>query len=375
MGIRFAGRPPAFIQAGLAGALGTVEVRPLDLVCAYGTLANGGVHMPPRMILEVRDRRARSSGGRRRRASARSARDRVPGHRHPEGQHRLPSVNPIWAAKLAIRNGPGGTAPACRGQDRHGERRARPLDVRVPRAAGQPEGARAGRRRVAGQQRPFDAAVGEPGDLAHGRRAAVAIVMRRLTNGEPVTDFRQPERPRPRARSTPGPAGRPGPWTRETRTELFRVGTQPGAPQRRGPPGPAVLRRVRHWMVDPVKAELGPRRGTRRCRLARPRPARASGWAARSDRGRRSSGAGPAGAGPSSGRAVPAPKPAHGNGNGNGPPPGHGPAGGPPGQPPASPPAVTQPRRRRPGARSRRARPDRRRGGPGGPHGAIAMRS
>ena len=40
--------------AGLAGALGTVEVRPLDLTSAYGTFANGGVHVPPRMILEVR---------------------------------------------------------------------------------------------------------------------------------------------------------------------------------------------------------------------------------------------------------------------------------------------------------------------------------
>ncbi len=44
----------AYLQAGLAGALGTVEVRPLDLTSAYGTFANGGVHVPPRMILEVR---------------------------------------------------------------------------------------------------------------------------------------------------------------------------------------------------------------------------------------------------------------------------------------------------------------------------------
>ena len=48
------GRPEAFLQSGLAGALGTVEVRPLDLTSAYGTIANGGVHVPPRMILDVR---------------------------------------------------------------------------------------------------------------------------------------------------------------------------------------------------------------------------------------------------------------------------------------------------------------------------------
>ena len=54
MGIRFAGGREAFLQAGLAGALGTVEVRPFDLTSAYGTIANGGVRVPPRMVLEIR---------------------------------------------------------------------------------------------------------------------------------------------------------------------------------------------------------------------------------------------------------------------------------------------------------------------------------
>ncbi|MDX6585497.1 MAG: penicillin-binding protein, partial [Solirubrobacterales bacterium] len=54
-GIRFTGGRKAFMQAGLAGAIGTVEVRPLDLTSAYGALANGGVHVPTRMILEVKD--------------------------------------------------------------------------------------------------------------------------------------------------------------------------------------------------------------------------------------------------------------------------------------------------------------------------------
>ena len=54
MGIQFQGGEKRYLQAGLAGALGTVEVTPLDLTSAFGTLANGGVHVPPRMILEVR---------------------------------------------------------------------------------------------------------------------------------------------------------------------------------------------------------------------------------------------------------------------------------------------------------------------------------
>src|SRR4029079_13805882 len=54
-GIRFAGGKKAFLQSGLAGAIGTVELTPIDLTSAFGTLANGGLRMPTRMILEVRD--------------------------------------------------------------------------------------------------------------------------------------------------------------------------------------------------------------------------------------------------------------------------------------------------------------------------------
>jgi peptidoglycan glycosyltransferase len=43
-------------DAGLALALGVAETRPLDLVSAYGTLANGGKRIPPTTILAVRDR-------------------------------------------------------------------------------------------------------------------------------------------------------------------------------------------------------------------------------------------------------------------------------------------------------------------------------
>src|SRR6476646_10571258 len=53
LGLNFTGGRTAFLQAGLAGAIGTVEVKPIDLTSAYGTIANGGVRVPPRMILEI----------------------------------------------------------------------------------------------------------------------------------------------------------------------------------------------------------------------------------------------------------------------------------------------------------------------------------
>ncbi len=40
-------------QAGLAGALGTVEVRPLDMTAAFGAFGNGGKVTKPRYILKV----------------------------------------------------------------------------------------------------------------------------------------------------------------------------------------------------------------------------------------------------------------------------------------------------------------------------------
>ncbi len=43
-------------DAGLALALGVQEVRPVDLVTAYGTLANGGRHIGHTTILAIRDR-------------------------------------------------------------------------------------------------------------------------------------------------------------------------------------------------------------------------------------------------------------------------------------------------------------------------------
>ncbi len=105
MGIRFTGGRKAFLQAGLAGALGTVEVRPLDLTSAYGTIANGGVRVPPRMVLEVRTAdgrlvwKAPAPEGERA-ISAQTAfmvSDILAGNTDP-------AVNDIWAEKLALRN-------------------------------------------------------------------------------------------------------------------------------------------------------------------------------------------------------------------------------------------------------------------------------
>ena len=83
-------------------------------------------------------------------------------------------------------------------------------------------------------------------------------VVRQLTNGQPVTDF-QPPKGLVRARIDAWSGGAPGPWTRQTRTELFRVGTQPGAKGEIDQPGLLYSASCGTWVVDPLKAELGPR--------------------------------------------------------------------------------------------------------------------
>ena len=90
------------------------------------TIANGGVQVPPRMVLEVRAPTGGSSGrqasppasGRSPPAAAYLVTDILPGNTDP-------AQNDIWAEKLQLR-GRGRSPPAAGGgQDRHHQRRAR----------------------------------------------------------------------------------------------------------------------------------------------------------------------------------------------------------------------------------------------------------
>jgi membrane peptidoglycan carboxypeptidase len=100
--------------AELALALGVQEVRPVDLVTAYGTLANGGKEIGHTTILSVKDTNGKDLPG-------------VPPYAPPAGKQAVspqaafivtdilagntnPSVNPFWG-KFAI-DGPGGRRPA-----------------------------------------------------------------------------------------------------------------------------------------------------------------------------------------------------------------------------------------------------------------------
>jgi len=254
--MRFAGGREAFLQAGLAGALGTVEVRPLDLASAYGTIANGGVHEAPRMVLEVRGpdgtvvwaapkpegTRAVSAG------AAYEVTDILAGNTDP-------AQNDIWAAKTELR-GPDG-------------KRRRPAAVKTgttndardlgtygflpPRkdGVGLVVGVWMGN-----SDHSFPRAA-KPATSLTAAAPLWRAFMREYTKKWPVTSFHRPKDV-VHATIDKWSGGKPGPWTQATIKEWFIRGTQPGAARAIDRPGLLYRLSCGSWRVDPVQAELGP---------------------------------------------------------------------------------------------------------------------
>ena len=260
LGLQFLGGKKAFEQAGLAGALGTVEVRPLDLVSAFGTIADNGVHLPPRMILEVQDQAGNVvwtaptvEEAQTRAIQASSAylvTDILAGNTDAR-------QNPIWAKVLALHNGPGGTRrPAAVKTGTANDARALstygflapPADPSKPALA------------VGVWIGNSDHSTPRARNPAISLTAAAPLwhsFVSRLTQGTPIATF-HPPKGIVSARIDAWSGGAPGPWTRSTRTELFRAGTQPGAKGQVDPNGLLYSPGCAGWMVDPVKAEVGP---------------------------------------------------------------------------------------------------------------------
>ena len=98
--------------------IGTLEVHPIDLLGAYGAIANGGVLMPRHVDPQGRSTRTATPSGRPRHEAAGGQHvvepaGRLHHHRHPGRQHRR-QVNPFWGLGDLRRQDP----PAGRLQDR-----------------------------------------------------------------------------------------------------------------------------------------------------------------------------------------------------------------------------------------------------------------
>jgi len=257
MGLRFTGGRDAYLQAGLAGALGTVEVRPVDLTSAYGTLANGGVRVPPRMILAIEGPDGKVVW----QAPTPEGTAAV----SPQAAFLVTDIlagntdkkqNPIWAAKLAIFNGKGGSR--------------RPAAVKTGTSNDARDLATYGFLAPSTDDHPSIAVGVWMGNSDHSnpraKEPAISLTaaaplwhafVRDYTKSWPVADFKRPKG-LVKATIDAWSGGKPGPWTRAKTTAWFIAGTQPGARKAIDPDGLLYSRSCGGYRVDLVKAELGP---------------------------------------------------------------------------------------------------------------------
>lgn len=257
LGINFAGGTDTFLQAGLAAGIGTVETKPIELTSAFGGIANGGVHVPTRMILSITDAnghvvyQAPQPQGTQVFSAQTSflMSDILAGNSDPK-------QNRIWATALELTNTPNGarrpaaaktgTTDNVRDLSTYGYL-APPTD---PNAPGLAVGVWLGN---------SDHSAPRTNNPATSLAAANMwrSFVRDYTKSWPNAGFTPPPGV-VKATIDAWSGGKPGPWTRQTRQEWFAAGTQPGGPNQIDPDGLLYANRCGYWWVDPVKAELGP---------------------------------------------------------------------------------------------------------------------
>jgi membrane peptidoglycan carboxypeptidase len=257
LGLRFTGGRDAFLAGGLASAIGTIEVRPLDLTAAYGAFGNGGVLMAPRMILEIRDSRGNVVWE----APDAEGREAV----SPETAYLVTDIlvgntdgkqNPFWSRVLEVLNGPDderrtmavktGTSNDARDLSTYGY-----LPPAEEDGTGWSVGVWMGNSDFSRPQAK------SPATSLTAAAPMWRAFVRELTNKTPITSF---ERPDTIVEATIDlwSGGAPGPWTRSTRKELFTAGTEPGSETAIDVPGLLYSRCGGTWAVDVIHAEMGP---------------------------------------------------------------------------------------------------------------------
>ena len=232
-------------DAGLAGAIGTVEVRPIDMVAAFGAFGNGGKVTRPRHILKVED----SDGNVIYQAgdptttqvwspqTAYIMADILKGNTNPE-------VNTVWGPIFELRNTPDGslremavktgTTNNLKDYSTYGFLPIPKSDKKPALSVGVWYGnSDSSSPNLSSQVFSMDTA---------GRTWQAFV--RDYTAGWPVARFKRPSKGIVASTIDMYTGGAPGAWTRGTRTELFIQGTQPERQARGRPAGPDVLARL-----------------------------------------------------------------------------------------------------------------------------------
>ncbi len=258
LGINFPQGEDQFLRAGSAGAIGTVEVRMLDLLSAFGTFGNGGVRTAPRMVLRVE-----GADGRQVYETGEPVQSRA---LSPEASYLItdilsgnadPEENLLWGPRFELHNGPGGqrrplalktgTTDDTRDLTTYGYM-APPADPGRPAIA---VGAWMGN-----SDHSIPAGVGDEDEIfsSAGPGRIWNAFMRDYTRSWPVSDFRRPDTVVSRTIDAFS-GGRPGPWTEAVTTESFIAGTEPGSPRSPDQAGLLYTFDCGQWWVDPESAE------------------------------------------------------------------------------------------------------------------------
>jgi peptidoglycan glycosyltransferase len=249
--------PRQILQAGLAGAIGTVEVNMLQYTAAFASMGNSGVYVPPRSILEIRD----------------SAGELIYHSGQPQGEQVIspqaaflvsdilkgntdPAENPQFGPLFAIDNGPEGERrPAAIKTGTTNDLRdlsaygfvAPPADPSAPQLMVGVWMGNSDHSPPASSDQVVFASSG-PGQVWRS-------FVRDYTNGQPLAQFTPPATGLVQADIDAWSGGLPGPWTTQMKREWFIAGTEPGAKGEIDPAGLLYRQDCGIWFVDITQVE------------------------------------------------------------------------------------------------------------------------
>jgi membrane peptidoglycan carboxypeptidase len=255
-GFTFINGPKHLEQAGLAGAIGTVEVRLIDLLAAYGAFGNGGVVNSPRYILKVLDSRGQEIYNARKpvgkqvwsEQAAFIVSDILKGNTNP-------ADNSVWGPRFKITNGPGGSyRPAAMKTGTTNDNR----DYSTYGYLAPPRGADGVALAVGVWMGNSDHSAPNLSRILYASDGPAQVwkaFIRDYMNGKPVADFRPPKRGLVSQTIDAFSGGQPGPWTRATTQEWFITGTQPGRRNAIDRPGLIYTQGCGSYLVNLMPAE------------------------------------------------------------------------------------------------------------------------
>ena len=256
-GLTFINGPQHLDQAGLAGAIGTVEVKPLEMTAAFGAFGNGGKVTRPRYVLRVEDSRGNVIY---------KAGDPVTTQVwSPQAAYIMadilsgntnPAENTIWGPRFQLTNGPGGvrrTAALKTGTTNDLLDFSTYGFLPIPQNPKQPALAVGVWFGNSDHSRPTVPA-SNPIFSSDNAGEAWHSFLRDYMKGKPLAEF---ERPKGVVTATIDKysGGAPGAWTRGTIQEMFVRGTQPGGRNQVDPPGLLYSKGCGAFLVQPLRAE------------------------------------------------------------------------------------------------------------------------